>query len=98
MLGASLMSWVFVAPLLLYCVAGLSHIVARPFGGKGDFYRARIALFWALLASSPLILLNGLVAGFIGPGPALGVVGFVWFACFLWFWLSGLWVAEREAP
>ena len=54
----------------------------------------RSPLFWALLASSPLMLLHGLVAGFIGPGIQLQSVGLVWLAVFLWFWIRGLIAAE----
>lgn len=95
MLGASLLAWVFIAPLMLYALAALSHLVARLFGGRGTWFDARLALFWAVLASSPLMLLNGLVAGFIGPGPALSLVGMLWLAIFGWFWARCLWVAER---
>ena len=49
------------------------------------------------LMPSPLILLHGLVAGFVGPGPALGAVGLIWVAVFLWFWSAGLVQAGREA-
>ncbi|MBC7180364.1 MAG: YIP1 family protein [Roseovarius sp.] len=52
------------------------------------------ALFWAFLAASPLILLHGLVAGFVGPGPGLQAVGLLWLLVFLWFWVSGLIEAE----
>lgn len=97
-MGGALLAIVFIAPLLFYALAGLSRIVARVLGGQGTGYGARVALFWALLAASPLMLLNGLVGGFIGPGPALSLVGFLWFVVFLWFWLSGLIVSEREAP
>jgi len=48
-----------------------------------------------LLAASPLVLLHGLVAGFIGPGPGLQGVGLIWLVVFLWFWLSGLRQAQR---
>ena len=96
LLGASLMGWLLFAPLLFYGLAAFSHLVAKLLGGQGSFYQARLALFWSLLASSPLVLLNGLVAGFIGPGPELSLVGFVWFAVFLWFWLRTLVVAERR--
>ncbi len=65
-------------------------------GGQGGYYGARLALFWALVASAPAWLLNGLVAGLIGPGAALNIVGFLAFAAFLWIWLSGL--AEAEWP
>ena len=51
---------------------------------------ARIALFWALLAVTPLMLLQGLVAAFAGPGAAPDVTGVAVFAVFLWFWLAGL--------
>ncbi|WP_300019148.1 YIP1 family protein [uncultured Roseobacter sp.] len=97
LMGASLMAWVFIAPLLLYCLAALSHLVARLFRGQGSYYGARLALFWALLAASPLMLLNGLVAGFIGPGLELQVVGLAWLVIFLWFWISGLIAAEGRA-
>lgn len=95
LLGASLFAWLFLAPLALYVIGALSHVIARLLGGQGSHYGARLALFWALLAASPLMLLNGLVGGFIGPGPALSLVGFVWFVLFLWFWGAGLREAER---
>ncbi|MDJ0821268.1 MAG: YIP1 family protein [Paracoccaceae bacterium] len=98
LLGASLMAWVFVAPLILYLLALATHRLARAVGGQGTGYGARLALFWSLLASSPLILLNGLVGGFIGPGPALQLVGAVWFGVFMWFWIRCLMVAERRVP
>ncbi|WP_425039326.1 YIP1 family protein [Primorskyibacter sp. S187A] len=94
MIGGALMAWLFVAPLLLYVIAALSRLVAKLFRGQGDHFGARIALFWALLATSPLALLNGLVGGYIGPGVELQLVGFVWFVCFVWFWLSGMIEAE----
>lgn len=95
LLGGALMAWMFIAPLALYGLAALSHIAAKALRGQGDWFGARLALFWALLASSPLILLNGLVSGFIGAGAALTLVGAVWFVIFMWFWLSCLIEAER---
>lgn len=90
LVGASLFAWIFAAPVLLYLLAWLVHLAARlvrrPVGGFGS----RMALFWALVAASPLWLLNGLTAGMVGPGPALAVVGFVAAAAFLWFWAAGL--------
>lgn len=90
LMGGALLGNVMILPLVLYTVAWISHLLARAFRGRGSSYGARLALFWAGLASSPLILLNGLVAGFIGPGPALSLVGFVWLVVFAWFWLAGL--------
>lgn len=93
LLGGALLGWVFMAPLAFYLIAFVSHLVSRAFGATGSAYGARLALFWAFLAASPLLLLFGLVAGFVGPGAGLKAVGVVWIAVFLWFWLSNL----REA-
>lgn len=99
LMGGALMGLLFIAPLVMYALAALSHLVARLVGGAGSWFGARIALFWALLAASPLFLLNGLVAGFIGPGTELKIVGALALAIFLWFWLAGLVEAEsRPAP
>ena len=97
LLGGALMAWVFIAPLLLYALALISHLVARALGGKGTGYGARMALFWAFLAASPLILLHGLVAGFIGPGLQLQIVGVLWLVIFGWFWIMNLREAEWGA-
>ncbi|MGR3802308.1 YIP1 family protein [Marinibacterium profundimaris] len=96
LMGGALLGWVFLAPLMFYGIAALSHLVAKIFGGKGQWYGARIALFWALLASAPLMLLHGLVAGFIGPGAAQTLVGVLWLAVLGWFWFTGLRLAERS--
>lgn len=93
LLGASLMAWLFIAPLVFYLLAFVSRLPAWLFVGRISGYAARVALFWAFLAATPLILLHGLVAGFIGTGPALQGVGALWLVVFLWFWLSNL----REA-
>ena len=95
-LGGALLAWIFLAPLLLYAIAGISHLVARATGGRGSMFGARMALFWALLAAAPLWLLHGLVAGFVGPGPALSAVGLVALAAFLIIWIAGLVRAERQ--
>ncbi|WP_415402848.1 YIP1 family protein [Tateyamaria sp. SN3-11] len=97
LMGATLMAWVFIAPLLFYVIAFLARMVAQVLGGKGTAYGARLVLFWALLATTPLILLHGLIAGFIGPGVQLQLVGLVWCAMFLWFWIGGTLVQEKRA-
>jgi hypothetical protein len=93
-MGGALMAWLFVAPLVLYAVAALTHLIARALGGRGTGYGARLALFWSLLAASPLWLLYGLVAGMIGPGPAMTATGVVAFAGFVVLWLGALIEAE----
>ncbi len=93
-LGGTLFGWLFIAPLVLYAVALLSHLLARMLGGQGNSFAARIALFWSLLAVTPLWLLNGLVAGFYGPGPELTLTGGISLAVFLVVWISSLIEAE----
>ncbi|PIE11142.1 MAG: YIP1 family protein [Rhodobacterales bacterium] len=92
-LAATLFAWLFIMPLVLYGLGFLMYLVLRAMGGRGSGFDVRMALFWALLASTPLILLSGLVAGFVGPGAGLNLVGVIWLVCFLWFFLSGM----REA-
>lgn len=93
-LGGALMGTLFLVPPLAYALAGLTHLAARAFGGQGSWYGARLALFWSLLAVSPLMLLQGLVAGFIGPGTGASVLGLVVLAGFLFQWGNALIAAE----
>ena len=85
---------VFIMPIVLYVLAAISHLGAQLLGGKGSGYSARMAVFWAFLASSPIFMLHGMVAGFIGPGTQLSAVGLLWLLVFGWFWISGLRQAE----
>jgi hypothetical protein len=78
-----------------YLLAAIGHWVARIFGGQGSHYGARLALFWALVTVTPLMLLQGLVRGMIGPGPALGAMTLLTGAVFLIFWILNLIEAER---
>ena len=95
LMGGALLAWLFIMPLVLYALGTLSHVIARIFGGKGSTYSARFALFWALLCATPLWLLWGLVAGFIGPSVQLSLVGFVALVVFVLFWSINLREAER---
>lgn len=97
LMGGALMGTVFILPLLLYVVAALGQLLARLLGSSVTGYGGRLALFWALLASTPVLLFHGLVAGFIGPGVEQFGVGMIWFALFFWFWISGLREAGTEA-
>jgi len=90
LMGAALLGLVFILPLMFYLIAFLVHGVARLVGGQGSAYGARLALFWAFLASAPVLLLYGLVAGFIGAGAALSAVGILWVIVFSWFWIAGM--------
>lgn len=89
-------AWLMVWPLFLYILAALTHVVARALGGKGDWYGARLALFWSMLATTPVLLFYGLVAGFIGPGTQTNLVGAVWVAAFGIIWIQSLREAESR--
>ncbi len=78
---------IIFAPILFYGVAGLSRLIAKALGGQGTWLRARLALFWSLLAVSPLVMLHGLVAGFIGTGPALNSTSLIGFVAFMAIWV-----------
>ncbi|MFE3837031.1 YIP1 family protein [Pseudogemmobacter sonorensis] len=95
LMGINLFALLFIAPLALYAVAGLSQLLLRLFGVRVSGYGARIALFWALLATAPLMLLQGLVAGFVGPGPGLHLLGVLVGLGFLWLWLRLLRAARQ---
>ncbi len=97
MMVYALFAWLMIWPLFLYMIGGLTHLVARMFGGQGDMYGARIALFWSLLATTPLLLLYGLTAGFIGPGLQRDIVGAIWVLAFLVIWFQSLREAESGA-
>ncbi|MDB5666914.1 YIP1 family protein [Cypionkella sp.] len=78
-----------------YLLAALSRWTAEIFGGQGSYYSARMALFSALLAVAPGLLLQGLVAGMIGPGRQFDLVVILVGLGFLWIWISMLVEAER---
>ncbi len=81
---------------LWYLLAALGQLVARAMGGQGDWYAGRVALFWALVSVTPLVLGAGLVAGLIGRGPQLIAIGALTFAGFLAFWVLNLVEAGRS--
>lgn len=93
-MSGALMGTIFLVPLFAYLLAAVSHLAAKLAGGKGTHFTARMALFWALLAVSPLMLLQGLVAGFLGAGAAGTVLGLIVLAGFLFQWGNALLVAE----
>ncbi|WP_299839701.1 YIP1 family protein [uncultured Jannaschia sp.] len=94
LVSGAVMGWIFIVPIALYILAFVSHLIARIAGGRGTGLDARVALFWAFLAVAPALLLLGLTTGFVGPGAAQSLVGFVTLGGFVWVWLNSLYVAE----
>lgn len=89
--------YVFMMPIFVYLFAvviwGLARIARRQVTG----FEIRFTLIWALLASTPVLLLMGLTAGFIGTGLQLQIVGYIWIAVFGWFWAAGLLTADGSS-
>ena len=96
LMGATMLGWIFIMPLAFYLFGTLSHILMRLIGGQGTAFGARFALFWALLCATPLWLLWGLVAGFIGEGVQMTLTGALALLAFLLFWSINLREAERR--
>ncbi|MES2144355.1 MAG: YIP1 family protein [Pseudomonadota bacterium] len=93
-LGVSLFALIFMAPLLFYAIAGISRLIAKLFGGRGTGFGARLALFWALLATTPAMLLHGLASGLMGPVAATTALGIVVALVFVTLWMQMLIEAE----
>jgi hypothetical protein len=55
-----------------------------------------LALFWTLLSVSPAFMFYGMIAGFIGPGPAQTCVGAGLVLAFLVIWGMTLFEAEQS--
>jgi len=57
-IGSNIVASVIFAPLFLYGLAAVSHVIAKTIGGQGDWFAARLALFWCLLSLQPLVLIR----------------------------------------
>lgn len=86
LLGATLLGWLFIMPLVFYVLAAAIGMVMRLVGSAATGFETRMALFWGLLCAAPLWLLWGLTAGFVGPGAATSLVGLLALAALIWFW------------
>lgn len=95
-IGGAAMGTMFMMPLLAYAVAGLSGLLIRVTPWRLEARHARLALFWALLAVAPATLLAGMVAGLIGPSPALTLTRSVAGLGFLFIWGAGIAALARR--
>ncbi|MCP5088449.1 MAG: YIP1 family protein [Rhodobacteraceae bacterium] len=84
---------VFWIPLVLYALATVCHMAVLLFGDRASWQQARLALVWAALVASPLVLLGGVLKVFVSP-PMFLVVSLATAVVFLWQWAVGLQVVE----
>ncbi|HHX91296.1 MAG TPA: YIP1 family protein [Paracoccus sp.] len=87
---AALFGWLFLAPLFFYAVGALLGLVLRLIRGGTDPFAARLALFWALLAVSPLALVQGAAVAVAGHGALSLLMGLVVLGGFLAILIAGL--------
>lgn len=85
LLGAALFAWIFIAPLLFYALAGVLTLLLFIGGWRDIGLPLRLSLFWSFLAAAPLMLIYGLVSGFLGRGVLTNLIGVLWLGVFLWF-------------
>ncbi len=86
MVFGRLFSAIFIAPLFLYGIAALSHLLARLFGGSGPYYNARLALFWSLLVAMPLLLAVSAISAVLPNGSLVSAMNLSAAAVFFWIW------------
>lgn len=79
-----------------YGLAALSRLIAKVLGGRGSWYGARVALFWALASITPAMLLMGLATAFLGQGRQTTALGMVIGAVFVLRWIIMLRETERQ--
>jgi len=90
LMAGALFGWLFMAPLFFYAVGALLGLVLRLLKRGTDPFAARLALFWALLAVSPLVLAQGAVATLAGQGAVTLISGLVVIAAFMVILIAGL--------
>ena len=90
LMGAALYGWIFLAPLLFYILAGLVQFIGYLLGSKRSGAQTRTVIFWAFLATAPLLLVVGVIEGFLGPSAMKTFVEVIWLASFIWFVVAGL--------
>ncbi len=90
LLGAALLSWLFMMPLFFYILALIVNIIQRILRFKTTGYETRMALFWGLLAAAPMWLFWGLSVGFLSNPVAVSFIGALSLAVLLYFWIAGL--------
>lgn len=95
-MGGALLAVMFMMPILAYGLAALVAGLSRLTPWRLSPEDSRLALFWALLAVAPAMLLAGLVAGLVGQGPALTLVRAVCGVGFLMIWGAGISTLARH--
>ena len=89
-MGGALFGVMFLLPLMLYGVAGLLQLALKLGGRPVPGLWARLALFWSLLAVTPLMLMQGGITALLGQTAAAQMFGFVVTGVFLYILVQSL--------
>lgn len=95
-MGGALLAVMFMMPILAYALAALVAGLSRLTPWRLSPEDSRLALFWALLAVAPAMLLAGLVAGLVGQGPGLALAQAACGIGFLVIWGAGISTLARR--
>lgn len=96
-MSGALLAVMFLMPLLAYGLALLVGFISHVTPWRLSPEDSRLALFWSLLAVAPAMLLWGLVAGMVGPGPAQRLTEALVGIGFLVIWGGGISALARKA-
>ena len=95
MLAGALFAWIFLAPLFFYILVGFITLILFFAGFQGIGLQLRLSFFWSFLASTPILLVNGLAIGFLGRGNLTTLVEMTWTAVLIWFFYCSLRTIRR---
>lgn len=96
LMAGALFGIMFMGPLLAYLLAGVLMLGLR-LAAPVEPFAVRLALFWALLATAPLVLAQAALVAVVGPGLAATVSGWLVLTAFVLILGAGLRVALAQA-
>ncbi|MEO0916124.1 MAG: YIP1 family protein [Pseudomonadota bacterium] len=95
LMAAAFFAWLLMMPLVIYLFSLIVVLVMRALKFRAPAHHVRMAIFWALLASSPVWLFSGLAAGFTGESTGAAIAAVAAVGSFCAFTLFGLVAAVR---
>lgn len=90
LVGASMLAILFIYPLVAYILAIVVQLVLKLIRSERQGLFVRYAIFWAMLAASPLWMAQGLLQIFVGQGIFTELSEFVAFFAFVGIAMLGL--------
>ena len=95
LMGAILLSNLFLLPLIFYLVTAIIFIISKIFKSDILGVELRLIIFWSYLAATPILLLVGLVEGFFGKNYQYYTVAGLWLSVFLAFVYLGFRIRSK---